>query len=170
VSRESPAAHEPAPHPPRAVRRVPVTLSAHPVAVTLRATLTRAVPAGTTVRLAGDSLRSVTGGFEPERLGPPGRPGWLPSGGRLPRSPLASGVDRAPRQLLRAATSDALAEGQEIEVAGTFHPAGSGPGPTLAPWADVALTYRVEAHRGDGEPGAGPAGWQPVTDSPENGR
>jgi hypothetical protein len=79
VYRESPTEGEQAPLPPRAIERVSVTLSADPVPVTLRATLTRAVPAGTRTRQkaspAGqDGGQPVTDrfGFRPV-AGPPER-------------------------------------------------------------------------------------------------
>lgn len=158
--------------------RVAVADTAQPVEA--RCVLAEAIPAGAAVRLVGDSLRSATGGFQPERLsvvaGARGEAvapatvdqasqsgaahlgaAWPVQGGRLPRPAPLSGVDQGPRQVLLASCPGA-ARGATVAVAGTLRPG--------QPYAGVALVYRLEAASGFGgvpPPDEG-AGWRAVSD------
>ena len=58
----------PIPHAPHGVARTPIRVTAESQDVSATAPLTADVPPGAHVRLAADSLRSVTGGFDPAHL------------------------------------------------------------------------------------------------------
>src|SRR5687768_6446951 len=123
----------------RAISRVAIRLTGETQAVSTRAPLTAPIPPGAHVRLAADSLRSITGGFDAEQLVLGTGEALAPVGFRLARPPLTSGVDRAPRRLLLARCERGAEVGEPVIVAGTFHPGGQGKGPSLHPWADVPI-------------------------------
>ncbi len=140
----------------------PITLAGAPQQVEARTTLSAAIPPGSQVRLAADSLRSVMSGFHAERVGLEGGEEWLVVGGVVARPQPQSGIDRAPRQLLLARCPGAPAGGS-VSVAGTFYPEGSGRGATLAPYAGVPITFRLEVAPAEADP-AVDASWTPVSD------
>ena len=142
---------------------VPVTLAGAPQTVRAGAALAAPVPSGYLLRLAADSLRSVMSGFSAAAAGPEGGPDWAVLGGAVPRPQPRSGIDRAPRQLLLARCPDGGAPaGLTLVVRGRFSPEGPGQGPTLAPYADLPITFRFETAPPDADP-ALDASWTAVS-------
>jgi hypothetical protein len=139
-----------------------IALSTAPQDVEARVTLSTPIPAGSQVRLAADSLRSVMSGFKAERIGVAGGDLWQITGGVVPRPQPKTGVDRAPRQLLLARCPGAAA-GETVAVGGPFYPEGSGKGPTLAPNAGVPITFRLEVAP-EGADSAPDTSWSPASD------
>jgi hypothetical protein len=154
----------PVPHAPRSVARTAIRISSEAQDVAATAPLTAGIPPGAYVRLAGDSLRSVTGGFDPAHLVLDTGEPLEPIAFRVPRPDPTSGVDRAPRQLLLARCPGGADAGRIVTVAGTFHPAGQGAGPSVHPWADVPITFRLEYTAGSPAAADADEGWLPASD------
>jgi len=143
----------------------PVRLSDAPQRAVAHCTLTETISRGTRVRLAADSLRSVMSGLDADSVAvslmEDGSAAWPVLGGVIPRPQPQSGVDRAPRQVVLTECPGA-AKGAEVAVAVTFQPQGAGRGAKLGPYAEVPITFRLEALP-EGADHADETAWRPVS-------
>jgi hypothetical protein len=145
------------------IQRTRITIQDTPQPAQVTTTLDHEIPRGTPVRLTADSLRSVMSGFVAERVSLEGQEGdpWPVLGERIPRPMPDTGVQQGPRQVLLV-QSPGVAAGQRVTVAGTFSPAGAGYGPSLAPYAETSITFRLEVARVNPQDPA--SAWDPVSD------